>query len=226
MITSCQREAQASGTVGHSPLWDAMWGRKSTRELYKGCMQVRGYHQPWATCGCSATSKPIIPHELERGPVHAVAEARRLRAVVEDVAEVTTAAPAVHLGANHAEAPVPGGADTVIDRRPEAGPPRAAVELGFRREERQVAARAVEGAATVFLVERARAGVLGPVLAEHSVLLGRQRRPPLRLDLDDLEGLVRVRFRHSAILLLSTLLEPTTEACYGSFSRSRRRGAD
>ena len=41
----CQREAQAAGAPALTPLLNALEGRKSTRELYKECMQVRGYRQ-------------------------------------------------------------------------------------------------------------------------------------------------------------------------------------
>jgi len=46
-----------------------------------------------------------------------------------DVAEVAAAAPAAHLGADHEERPVGGGADGSLERLREARPARAAVDL-------------------------------------------------------------------------------------------------
>ena len=48
--------------------------------------------------------------EHQRETIHAVTQARRLRPVVENVAEMAAAAAAVHLGAEHAEGAVLGGA--------------------------------------------------------------------------------------------------------------------
>jgi hypothetical protein len=41
----CQREAQALGAPALTPLLNALEGRMSTREMYKECIQVRGYRQ-------------------------------------------------------------------------------------------------------------------------------------------------------------------------------------
>ena len=41
----CQREAQAVGAPALTPLLNALEGKKSTRELYKECMTLRGYRQ-------------------------------------------------------------------------------------------------------------------------------------------------------------------------------------
>src|SRR5712691_5743391 len=127
--------------------------------------------------------------EFQGRAVHAIPKARRLGPVVEHVAEVASAAPAVGLRARHEEAPIGGGADRPVDRRPKARPAGAAVELRGRLEQRQVAPGAGECATRVLLVQGARAGGLGSVLAEHPVLLGRQRRPPLGVGLRDLERL-------------------------------------
>src|SRR5581483_4902228 len=61
--------------------------------------------------------------EAERNAIHAVAEPGRLRPVVEDMAEMSLAEAARHLGAGHAEAVV-GGLDYILlgDRLPEARP--------------------------------------------------------------------------------------------------------
>src|SRR5262245_57915142 len=102
---------------------------------------------------------------------------------------MAAAAPAMHLRAQHAPAAVRGGADGVVERLIEAGPASAAVELGGRGEQRQVAAGAVVHAGPILLVERAGEGALGAVLAQHIVLLGREQLLPLLVGLGDLEGL-------------------------------------
>ena len=127
--------------------------------------------------------------ELQRHAVHAVAQAGGLGPVVEHVAEMAAAATAMHLGAQHEQAAVAGGADGVVERRVEAGPAGAAVELGGGGEQRQVAAGAVVGAGAVLLVERAGAGALGAVLAQHVELLRREQLLPFLVGLGDLEGL-------------------------------------
>src|SRR5215472_6944825 len=95
--------------------------------------------------------------EGERDAVHAVAEPGRRRSVVEDVAQVPTAAAAVHLGADHEEAPVLGRLHGVRQRGIEARPAGPALELRLGGEERKSAAGAEERALPVFLHKRARA---------------------------------------------------------------------
>src|SRR5215218_3543684 len=71
--------------------------------------------------------------EVERGRVDAVAQARGLRSVREDVAEVAAAGGTVHLGAGPEQAPVPLGLDGVRSGRlVEAGPagPGVVLRLG------------------------------------------------------------------------------------------------
>ncbi len=123
--------------------------------------------------------------EAERRPVRTVAEARRRGAILEDVAEVPAAAPAVHLGAHHAVAAVDAGRHRALDRVGVARPPRAARVLRVRREQQGAASRAVEAPVPVFGVERVRPRRLGAVLPQHAVLLGSQRLAPLLLALPD-----------------------------------------
>ena len=54
--------------------------------------------------------------ELQRHPVHAVAQARRLRSVFEDVPEVPAAAPAMNFRPRHEKLRVGRGGDGVIER--------------------------------------------------------------------------------------------------------------
>src|SRR5258707_10610545 len=93
----------------------------------------------------------------QRKAVHAVAQAGRLRPVVEHMTEMTAATAAVHLGAQHAERPVGRGADGVFERLVETRPAGAAFELGLGGEQRQVAAGAGEYAFAMLLQKRARA---------------------------------------------------------------------
>src|SRR5262249_14129085 len=137
-------------------------------------------HNCRAGNSCRARSARLRPRRMEdqRKTVHAIAQAGRLRAVVEDVAEVAAAAAAMHFGAGHAEGAVLGGADRILQRLVEARPASAALELGVGGEQRQVAAGAGENALAMLLQERARAGALGTLLAQDLVLLRRQLRAP------------------------------------------------
>src|SRR6185312_2819753 len=125
--------------------------------------------------------------EGQRQTVHAVTQAGRLRTVVKDVAEMAAAAAAMHFGAQHAKGAVRGGADRVLERLIETRPAGAALELGLRREQRQVAAGAGEDALTVLLQQRAGAWPLGALVAQYLVLLRRQLRAPFGIGLLDLE---------------------------------------
>src|SRR5580693_5967838 len=88
--------------------------------------------------------------EHQRKTVHAVAQAGRLRAIVEDVAEMAAAATAVNFGAQHAEGAVLGLADGVLERLIKTRPAGAALEFGVGREQRQVTAGAGEDALAMF----------------------------------------------------------------------------
>src|SRR5579871_5987716 len=68
--------------------------------------------------------------EHQREAVHAVAQAGRLGAVIEDVAEMAAATAAVHLGTDHAEGTVLRFANRVLERLIEARPAGAAFEFG------------------------------------------------------------------------------------------------
>src|SRR5512141_645596 len=103
----------------------------------------------------------------QRKTVHAVAQAGRLRPIVEDVAEMAAAAAAVDLGPQHAEGTVLGLADGVFQRLIEARPAGAAFEFRLRGEQRQVAAGTGEDALAMLLEQRARARPLGALLAQY-----------------------------------------------------------
>src|ERR1700686_5251601 len=109
--------------------------------------------------------------KCQRKAVHAVAQAGRLRPIVEDVAEVAAAAAAVDFGPQHSEGTVFGLADRVLQRLIEARPAGAALEFRLRGEQRQVTAGAGEDALAMLLEQRARTGPLGALLAQDLVLL-------------------------------------------------------
>src|SRR5579862_2782219 len=112
--------------------------------------------------------------ECEGHAVHAIAQARRLGAVIEDVPEMTAAPAAVNSGSHHAEGRVFGGSDSPFQRRPEARPARTAVVLRGRGEQVQVAAHASEVATPFFMEQRAREWPLGCAHAQHGKLIWSQ----------------------------------------------------
>src|SRR5579884_757417 len=121
--------------------------------------------------------------ELQRCGVDAVAQARRRRAILEDVAEVAAAGPAEHLGAPHTVADVGLGVHPLSNRNPEARPARPRVELLVRAEQRLAAAGAAVGALVLGVGVLAGERSLRALLAQHVVLLRRELRPPLRVRL-------------------------------------------
>lgn len=96
--------------------------------------------------------------------VHAVTQSRGLWPVIENMAEMTAAPAAVNFRPSHAERSVFRRCDRAFERRPEAGPARAAFEFGSRRECVLIAARAGKVAFSVFLEEWAGERVLGSSL--------------------------------------------------------------
>src|SRR3981081_4481572 len=127
--------------------------------------------------------------EFQRKAVHAVAQAGRLRPIVEDVTEMAAAAAAVNFGSQHPKGAVFGLADGVLERLIETRPAGAALEFRLRGKQRQVAAGASEDALAMLLEQRARSRPLGALLAQNLILLRRQLRAPLRIGLFDLEFL-------------------------------------
>ena len=97
---------------------------------------------------------------------------RRRRAVGEDVAEVAAAAGAGDFRALH---PVTGVTDAVnvglVERREEAGPAGAGVELGVGAEQRQPAQPAAIDAAALVVEEHAAERRLGAVVQQHALFL-------------------------------------------------------
>src|SRR5690242_15299478 len=93
--------------------------------------------------------------EIQRQTVDAVAQAGGRRAVVEDMAEMPAAAPAVDFGALHDECVVRSGSDRIRQGLPEARPACAGFEFRLGRIKGKIAARAMEGSGAVFIEERA-----------------------------------------------------------------------
>src|SRR5579864_4880577 len=120
----------------------------------------------------------VFRFELHGDAVHAIALARGVWAVVENVTQMTAAAMAMHLGARQEQLEIARCLDRTLDGREEARPTRAAIELGVRSKELERAGRADEHPAAVLVVEWAREGPLRAVLPEHPELLGRQLLAP------------------------------------------------
>src|SRR5712671_4128121 len=127
--------------------------------------------------------------EDQRKAVHAVAQAGRLRPIVEDVTEMAAAAAAVNFSPRHPKGAVFRLADGVVERLIKTRPAGAALEFRLRGEQRQVAAGAGEDALAMLLEQRARSRTLGALLAQDFILLRRQLRAPFRISLLDLEFL-------------------------------------
>src|SRR5262249_39834401 len=90
----------------------------------------------------------------------------------------------------HEEGRILGRADGVLQRRPEARPTRAAIELRRRGEKVEVAARAGEIAAPMLVEQRARESLLGRALPQHGILLGCQELVPFVIGMGYREGFV------------------------------------
>src|SRR5690348_13708044 len=102
------------------------------------------------SCRSSSPGGNSIRLEVHRHAVDTIAQAGRRRAVRKHVAEMAAAAAAMHLGANHAEAPIHGLFDGAGLRIVEARPASAALEFLLRLEQRLLAAGAIERAGTFF----------------------------------------------------------------------------
>src|SRR6185369_8503463 len=86
------------------------------------------------------------------------------------------------------------------DRFEKARPAGAAVELGGRAEQRKMARRAHERAATLFLVEWARERRLGSLVEQNRVDLRLQDLPPFRLGFRQLGDFLHRSLRRSSVL--------------------------
>jgi len=85
---------------------------------------------------------------------------------------MTAAAPAMHLGAYVPQTPVGFGAYRAFDWAPETRPARSAVELGFRLEERQIAACANNDSLAKLVKQRAAIGRFRAFVPKDVILIG------------------------------------------------------
>src|ERR1700744_1392493 len=118
--------------------------------------------------------------ELQRAGVHAVALTGWPRTVGEDVAQVTPAAPALDLGADHAVAAVLHQFDVFGHRGLiEAGPPGPGFELGARGKQLRAAAGAAIGPVVLEVDVLAGEGAFGGGVAQDLELIWAQALAPL-----------------------------------------------
>src|SRR3990172_10714177 len=101
--------------------------------------------------GSELRQRVAFGHELQGPPVVAPALSRRLGAVVEYVALMPAAAPAVVFLSGQDELEVGLGLDIPLDRLCEARPAGAALELGLRAEQGK-GARGADKCARAFLL--------------------------------------------------------------------------
>ena len=102
------------------------------------------------------------------------------------MAKVGIALSAAYFRAAHEEGPVVVlGHSVVAHRLIETRPAGARVEFRIRREKWRTAAHASKNSLALLMIEGARTGPLGAVLARDFVLFRRQLRPPFRIALLD-----------------------------------------
>src|ERR1700747_1832173 len=133
---------------------------------------------------------------------------------------MSAAAMAMHFGTRNHQTQIVRGADGSLDRCCEARPSGPAVEFGVGLEQCEIAARAVKHTSAMFVIKRAAKGPLGPMLAQHAELFRRQEPLPLRLGLDDVEGL---RLRAIAAKQRSAQRRKPGEADAGKQTASNHR---
>src|SRR5262249_11140044 len=131
-----------------------------------------------------------------RHTVHAVAQTRHWRAVIEDMAEMTAASGAMDRSPDHAQRGVVRRADRiVVAPRPKTEPTRAALELGLGRKPLPHATRAGDGPRPMLRQAAAGERSLGRTFAEHNVLFRGQERAPLGIGVSDGKPSSRCRSR-------------------------------
>src|SRR5262245_19076496 len=179
----------------------------SLRDCWDLSTARRWMHRSWvrrriwrAKSSCSSRSRRRVGNEFQCDPVDAVAQTRRRRPVLEDMAQMSATAPAVHLGARQQQEAIGGRTDGVRQRLIEARPTGLTVVFRLRREHRKLATGADERALAFLIVERARAGRLGPVQPQHLVLRLVQDGAPFAVALLDFQraGGLDIRALHTA----------------------------
>ena len=128
-------------------------------------------------------------NEVERGGVHAIAQAGRARTILEDVTEMGAAAAAHHLSPAHAIAIVGGGFDVAfVEGSIEARPAASGVILRIRFEKLVAAAYAEEEALVMEVPVFAGEGGLGAFFAGDFELFGGQEFAPFVVGFVDFFG--------------------------------------
>src|SRR5579864_1155358 len=118
---------KSKARIGRLP-YVARMERSEIRERSNGCNAAPGFR--CAPSGLHLARAGRGRREFQCHAVHAIAQARRLRSVVEDVAEMAAAAMARYRGARHAERTIGGLVDRFVERRPKTRPAGAAFECG------------------------------------------------------------------------------------------------
>src|SRR6516225_285393 len=132
------------------------------------------------------TAGSLARLQLQRRRVDAIAQPRRARAVVEDMAEVARAVRAQDFGPHHAVTMVGLFVDMTLHRwLREARPAAAGIELGVGLEQRLPATGADICAGALLMLVFARERPLGRLFAQDRVLHWRQFLAPLGLALFD-----------------------------------------
>src|SRR3954453_6948877 len=122
----------------------------------------------------------ILLLQIQRATVDAVAQARRVRAVLEHMPEMAAAVATAHLGTNHPVRAVGVHLDVLGEGRlEEARPARARFELGVGAEQSCAATGAVVHAIFLDIPILAGERALGALAAQHFVLLRRELLAPL-----------------------------------------------
>src|SRR6266446_3348188 len=155
------------------------WGRHRRNRLRWKRYPLAFLANPSALAAALRFGGLLAAVKVERGAVHAVAQAGGLRTIVKYVAEVTAALAAMHFGTGHEKTAVGLRLDCLLNRRREARPAGAAVEFGVRGKQRLAATGAAVDALAILLVERARSRAFGAVVAQHSTCRRRKLAPPL-----------------------------------------------
>src|SRR3990172_7713286 len=125
--------------------------------------------------------------ELERSGIDAIAQIRRRRTVLKEMAQVGVAFATENFGAPHEQAVVRLGFDLVLSNRgPEARPAGVRIELGVGAEQLVAAAGTAVNSLIVAIPILPGKRRLGALLAANVILRRRQLLFPFRIGLDDL----------------------------------------
>ena len=128
----------------------------------------------------------LFRFKVERGAIHAVAQARGFRSIGEDMAQMPAAIGALNFRAHRKPRAVLGGFHGIgTERLIEARPTGARLKFGFGWKQLLATAGTGEYALSLFGVQRAGTGALGSVLAQHAICFGAEALAPFRIGLFD-----------------------------------------